>query len=64
MKKIILAVLAFFTMVPMFGQTTDTTMVNLDEIVVASFYSSSLSVANVLDTDELLENNYGQEPSN
>lgn len=64
MKKIILAVLAFFTMVPMFGQTADTTMVNLDEIVVASFYSSSLSVANVLDTDELLENNYGQEPSN
>ena len=64
MKKIILAVLAFFTIVPMFGQTADTTMVNLDEIVVASFYSSSLSVANVLDTDELLESNYGQEPSN
>ena len=64
MKKIILAVLAFFTMVPMFGQTADTTMVNLDEIVVASFYSASLSVANVLDTDELVESNYGQEPSN
>ena len=64
MKKIILAVLAFFTIVPMFGQTSDTTRVNLDEIVVASFYSASLSVANVLDTDELVESNYGQEPSN
>lgn len=64
MKKILFAILAFFAMVPMFGQTPDTTRVNLDEIVVASFYSASLSVANVLDTDELVESNYGQEPSN
>ena len=64
MKKILFAILAFFAMVPMFGQTSDTTRVNLDEIVVASFYSASLSVANVLDTDELVESNYGQEPSN
>ena len=48
----------------MFGQQTDTTIVNLDEIVVASFYSQSLSVNSVIDADELVESNYGQEPSN
>lgn len=64
MKKILFSILLALSVLPMFGQQTDTTIVNLDEIVVASFYSQSLSVNSVIDTDELVESNYGQEPSN
>ena len=64
MKKILFSILLALSVLPMFGQQTDTTIVNLDEIVVASFYSQSLSVNSVIDADELVESNYGQEPSN
>ena len=64
MKKFIFSILAAIMFIPAAFAQTDTTVVQLDEITVSSFYSQSLSVANVIDTEELVSSNYGQEPSN
>ena len=64
MRKILFTIIGLFATILSMSAQSDTTHVNLDEIVVASFYSSSLAVNNVIDTDELVADNYGQEPSN
>lgn len=64
MRKILFTIIGLFAAILSMSAQTDTTHVNLDEIVVSSFYSSSLTVNNVIDTDKLVTDNYGQEPSN
>ena len=64
MRKILFTIIGLFATILSMSAQTDTTHINLDEIVVSSFYSTSLTVNNVIDVDNLVENNYGQEPSN
>lgn len=64
MRKILFTIIGLFATILSMSAQTDTTHINLDEIVVSSFYSSSLTVNNVIDTDKLVADNYGQEPSN
>lgn len=64
MRKILFTIIGLFATILSMSAQSDTTHVNLDEIVVSSFYSTSLTVNNVIDVDNLVENNYGQEPSN
>lgn len=64
MKRTLTLIIGLFATIFTLSAQTDTTVVNLDEITVSSFYSQSLSIANVLNTDKLVESNYGQEPSN
>ena len=64
MKRTLTLIIGLFAAIFTMSAQVDTTVVNLDEIVVASFYSQSLSVNSVIDTEELVESNYGQEPSN
>lgn len=64
MGKILFTIICLFATILSMSAQSDTTHVNLDEIVVSSFYSTSLTVNNVIDVDNLVENNYGQEPSN
>ena len=46
------------------ANTNDSTLINLDEIVVSTFYSSSIVSSNVINQDKISSINYGQEPSN
>lgn len=46
------------------ANTSDSTLINLDEIVVSTFYSSSIVSSNVINQDKIISINYGQEPSN
>lgn len=46
------------------ANTSDSTLINLDEIVVSTFYSSSIVSSNVINQDKISSINYGQEPSN
>lgn len=46
-----------------FAQDADTTMVDLDEIVVSSFYQSSSTFSSTVDAYDIAKTNYGQEPS-
>lgn len=65
MKKLFLSLIAVFTCVLAIAQpesVQDT--LNIDEVVVASFYSPTSVVTNVITAEELKSNNYGQEPSN
>lgn len=64
MKRFFYTIIGLFATILTMSAQTDTTHINLDEIVVSSFYSTSLTVNNVIDVDNLVENNYGQEPSN
>ena len=64
MKKIFALFTFIFSAVLAFGNQVDTTMVALDEIVVSSFYQSSSIASVVIDVDDIVRTNYGQEPSN
>jgi iron complex outermembrane receptor protein len=64
MKKIFTLFTFIFSAVLAFGNQVDTTMVALDEIVVSSFYQSSSVASVVIDVDDIVRTNYGQEPSN
>ena len=61
MKKTALIIFTILVTNLIFGQ--DTTKINLNEITITSFYSTS-SINNVIDQKKLIEDNYGQEPSN
>ena len=64
MRKIFTLFTFIFSAVLAFGNQVDTTMVALDEIVVSSFYQSSSIASVVIDVDDIVQTNYGQEPSN
>lgn len=64
MKRFFYTIIGLFATILTMSAQTDTTMVNLDEIVVSSFYSTTISAGDVIETDELISKNYGQEPSN
>ena len=64
MKRIFYVIIGLLATFTTMSAQTDTTMVNLDEIVVSSFYSTTISAGDVIVTDELISKNYGQEPSN
>ena len=61
MKKTALIIFTILVTNGIFGQ--DTTKINLNELTITSFYSTS-SINNVIDQKKLTEDNYGQEPSN
>lgn len=61
MKKTALIIFTILVTNWIFGQ--DTTKINLNELTITSFYSTS-SINNVIDQKKLTEDNYGQEPSN
>ena len=46
------------------ANTSDSTLIKLDEIVVSTFYSSSIVSSNVINQNKISSINYGQEPSN
>ena len=64
MKKILFIVI--FTIIPflIYANPTDTTKVELDEIIVSSFYQSSSISSVVVNAEDIARTNYGQEPSN
>ena len=64
MKKIFTLFTFIFSAFLAFGNQVDTTIVALDEIVVSSFYQSSSIASVVIDVDDIVRTNYGQEPSN
>ena len=63
MRKFIFTFIFAFISIVSFAQVADTTVVELDEIVVSSFYQSSSTVSSVVGHKDIAKTNYGQEPS-
>ena len=64
MKKIFLICLAIFVFINAKAIETDTTIVQLNDVVVNSFYQKNNTIGGSLSRKELNQKNYGQEPSN
>ena len=65
MKKIMISILTVLVCTVGFSNNVlDSTVVNLDEIVVSSLYSPSVVSNSVIEQKELVQSNYGQDPAN
>ena len=61
MKKILIVFLLSLAAIAAMGQGVDTLSIN--EVTVVSFYRNSINTGSVIDKDDLISSNYGQEPS-
>lgn len=61
--KFIFALILTFICVASFTQELDTTMIDLDEVVISSFYQSSSTLSSEVNQRDIVKVNYGQEPS-
>ena len=65
MKKIIFSILMVLICTLGFSNTVlDSTVVNLDEIVISSLYSPLVVTNSTIEQKELVQSNYGQDPAN
>ena len=65
MKKIIFSILMVLICTFGFSNTVlDSTVVNLDEIVISSLYSPLVVTNSTIEQKELVQSNYGQDPAN
>ena len=64
MKRILFVLLSFSCVfMGLIAQEDTTKVLNLDEIVVSSLYTQSNTLSNTIKSEELVDKNYGQEPS-
>ena len=63
MNKIIYSLFLLIVCVPTFSQDLDTTVIDLDEVVISSFYQSSSTISSEVTQKDIVKLNYGQEPS-
>ena len=63
MNKFIYSVILTVICATSFAQELDTSMVSLDEVVISSFYQSSSTSSQVVNSQEIDKINFGQEPS-
>ena len=61
MKKILIVFLMSLVAMVAAGQEADTLSIN--EVTVVSFYRNSIDTGSVIEKDDLISDNYGQEPS-
>ena len=61
MKKILFLISFILISLVNYGQSIDT--LSIDEITVVSFYRNSTDKSSIIDVKELIDDNYGQEPS-
>ena len=61
--KFIYTLILTFICVASFTQELDTTMIDLDEVVISSFYQSSTTLSSEVNQLDIVKVNYGQEPS-
>ena len=61
--KFIYTLILTFICVASFTQELDTTMIDLDEVVISSFYQSSSTLSSEVNQQDIVKVNYGQEPS-
>ena len=63
MNKFIYTLIFTFICATSFAQVLDTTIVDLDEVVISSFYQSSSTSSSDVSANKIAKINYGQEPS-
>lgn len=63
MKKLFLTLTAIFVAFAASAQI-DKDVIDIDEIVVASFYSPSVTATDTITAEEIASSNYGQDPAN
>jgi iron complex outermembrane receptor protein len=63
MKKLFLAFIAMFVAFTASAQI-DKDVIDIDEVVVASFYSPSVTATDTITSEEIAFSNYGQDPAN
>ena len=61
--KFIYTLILAFICVSSFTQELDTTMIDLDEVVISLFYQSSTTLSSEVNQQDIVKVNYGQEPS-
>ena len=61
MKKILIVFLMSLIAMTAIGQEVDT--LSIDEVTVVSFYRNSIDTGSIIEKDDLISDNYGQEPS-
>ena len=61
MKKFLIVFLMCLIAMTATGQEVDTLSIN--EVTVVSFYRNSIDTGSIIEKDDLISDNYGQEPS-